>query len=114
GAAVHHVEIAVAAGVEEHLALAVAPRNVGEDDLIDIVVIEQIVGRALVIPDRFTAVDVAGEDARRPFVVARPLAGVPRPGIAGAVVDQVRFGVVADPAPHRPAADLPRVWRPRL
>src|SRR5215218_3971866 len=76
--------------------------------------VEQVVRAALIEPHRLAGAHIAGEDAGRPFVVARPLLRVPRAGIAGAVEDQLGVGVVADPAPDARTTDLPRLRRPSL
>src|SRR5438309_3832088 len=39
---------------------------------------------------------------------------IPRPGICGAVVDEVCCRIVCDKSPCRPTSDAPGVWRPRL
>ena len=49
--------------------------------LVDGVVVVEIVRRALIEPAGLAGVDVAGEDACGPFVVAGPLIRVPRPGL---------------------------------
>src|SRR5437763_10323781 len=76
--------------------------------------IEQIVRRGLIEPQRLTRIHVTSEYAGGPFVVARPLRRIPRAGVAGAVIDGLKLGVVADPAPYVAAAELPCIGRPAL
>src|SRR6185437_16897761 len=66
----------------------------------------------LVEPVRLTRVGITRENAGGPLVVARPLIGVPRTRVAGAVVDEVELRVVADPSPGPAPTLLPRVGRP--
>ena len=69
--------------------------------------------RPLIEPDRLPVVGTPREDAGGPLVVALAQLGIPWPGVRGAVIEEIEIGVVGDPAPHRPAADLPGVVRPR-
>ena len=55
--------------------------------LVHAVVIEKVVRAELVEPVRFAGIRVARENSRGPFVVAGPLLGIPRAGIAGPVED---------------------------
>src|SRR5436190_2287584 len=114
GAPVHHVEEPVATWPQEHRAAAVAPWNVGQNRLVDVVVVVNVVRRRLVKPQGVAAVDVAGENARRPFIVAGPLVGVPRARIARPIINCLGSRVVADPAPHIAAAELPDFRWPRF
>src|SRR5262249_42195831 len=50
----------------------------------------------------------------RPFVVARPLTGIPGRRVARTVVDEVQLGIVGDPTPGAAAADLPLIALPSL
>src|SRR5579884_2023600 len=76
--------------------------------------VKEIVRRRLVVPDGLARIDVAREDSGRPLVVAGPLVGVPRAGIANAIINELGCGIIADPAPDRPAPDLPGFRRPGL
>src|SRR6185503_6298273 len=111
-AAVDHIEEAVAAWAEEDRAPAVTPGDVGENDLVNVVVVVKVVRAALIEPDCLAGIDVARKNARRPFVVAWTLVRIPRTGIRRAVEDQLRLGIIADPAPCGRSADLPSVRRP--
>ncbi len=86
--------------------------DVGQNHLVDAVIVPFVMGRHLIDPFGHAGVGIAGHDRHRPFIVARPLMGVPGAGIAGAVIDQVQLGVVGIPAPGRAAADLPLVALP--
>ena len=66
----------------------------------------------LVSPLCFAGVGVARKNGHRPFVLARPLVGIPGSGISGAVVKEVEFRVVAIPAPGRAAAPFPLIAFP--
>src|SRR5262249_10887155 len=81
---------------------------------IDAVVIPLVVGRHLIDPLGHASVGVARKDGHRPFVVTRPLTGVPGRGVARAVVDEVQLRIVGDPTPGAAAGDLPMTALPRL
>ena len=70
--------------------------------------------RLLIRPRRLPGVGIAREDRHRILVVARPLIGIPRARVAGAVVEEVELGVVAVPAPGGAAAALPLFTLPRF
>ncbi|MGY2937866.1 hypothetical protein ACVWZ6_007468 [Bradyrhizobium sp. GM6.1] len=114
GRPIHHVHIAVAARVDQHLARLSIQFEIDEHILVDLVVVEQVVRVDLVSPFGAAGVGVAGKDCGAPEIVAAALVGVPWARIGCAVVDQIEFGIVGDPSPHRAAADLPAVGRPRL
>src|SRR2546428_8958217 len=78
--------------------------EVDEDHLRVGVVVPILVRRELIRPHERAVLGPPGEHARCPFVVAGPLLGVVRRGVAGAEVQQVEVGIVGDPAPHRYAA----------
>ena len=88
--------------------------DVGEHVLVDAVVVPRVVRRLLIRPRGLAGVRVPREDRHRVLVVARPLVGVPRSRVAGAVVEEVQLGVVAVPAPGGAAAALPLVALPGL
>ena len=92
GGAVERVAEAVAVEVDEQ-SCAVLPSTsmVGEDHLVDAVIVPLVVGRHLVDPLGHAGVGVAGEDGHRPVIVAGPLHRVPGRGIARAVVDEVQL-----------------------
>ena len=112
GGPVEHVEVAIAIGPDEHLAWLAVPAHVEQHLLVDAVIVVEIVWVPLVEPACGAGVRIARENARRPLVVAGPEIGIPRAGIAGAMIDQVQLGIVGDPPPHGAAADLPCVRRP--
>src|SRR6478672_5265364 len=95
-------------------AAATVPRNVSEDDLVDVVMVEQVMRGGLVEPNGFAGIHVTSEDSGGPFVVAGPLVGIPRARVADAIINELRLGVIAEPTPGSAAADLPRLGRPRL
>src|SRR4029450_5683289 len=69
-------------------------------------------GAAWLTPAGLAGIGIAGKDAGRPFVVARPRLMVPRARIAGAVIDEIELGIVGEPAPDIAAALAPGVRRP--
>src|SRR5205085_9386128 len=73
---------------------------------------EQIVRAGLVEPACLAVADVARKNPGGPFIVAGALGGIPGAGIAGAVIDEVAFRVVADPAPGIAAAEPPALRLP--
>ena len=87
---------------------------VGEDHLVDAVIVPLVVGRHLIDPLRHSVVGVAREDGHGPFVVARTLLRIPGRGIARAVVDEVQRRIIGHPAPCAAAADLPLIALPGL
>jgi hypothetical protein len=93
---------------------SVADWIIGQDNLVDVVVIVEVVRRALIEPARLASIDIAGEYSSRELVVPGPLLLIPRPWIGRAIVNRFGCGVVADPTPHSAAADLPIAWWPAL
>ena len=85
----------------QQLAVLAVDLLVGEDHLVDAVIVPLVVGRHLIDPLGLAGVDVARPDGHRPLVVAGPLLRVPGRGIARAVVDQVELRIVGVPAPGR-------------
>ena len=85
---------------------------VGQDHLVDAVIVPLVVRRHLIDPLRHAGIGIAGEDGHGPAVVTRALDGVPGRGVARAVVDQVELRIDRDPAPGGAAADLPLVAFP--
>ena len=110
--AVERVAEAVAVEVDHRLARRPADVDVGQDHLVDAVIVPFVVGRHLIDPFRHAVVGAAGEDGHGPAVVAGALHRVPRAGVARAVIEQVQFGIVRIPAPRGAAADLPLVAFP--
>src|SRR5205823_12479477 len=98
--------------MHENLALATVDRALDQDVFVDAVVVVQIVRAHLIEPACFASPRVAREHARRPFIVARALRRIPRPGIGRSVIDELLLAVVRDPTPHGAAARLPRFGRP--
>src|SRR5205085_5137646 len=98
---------AVAIEVHQDLAHLPAELEVDQHVLIDPVVVLRVVRSLLIRPRRFARIGIAREDRHRPLVLAWSLIGIPRAGVAGAVVEEIELGVVAVPAPRRAAATLP-------
>src|SRR4051812_25385254 len=112
GRAIDYIDVAVAFRADEYFSRLPFDRQIEQHVFIDAVVVVEIVRRELIRPYRLAGVGLARENRRAPFVVAGPLLGVPRPGVAGAIVDEIELRIVGDPAPYRAAADLPRLRRP--
>ena len=120
GHAIERVAEAVAVEVDESLARLAATVDVGEDHLVDAVIVPLVERRHLVGPLRHAGVDVTGDDRHGPFLIDRlavragALNRVPGRRIGGAVEDQVGLGIIREPAPGRAAADLPLIAGPGL
>ena len=112
--AIERIAETVAVEMGQQLAGLSVDRLIGEDHLVDAVIVPLVVGRHLVDPLRHAVVGIAGEDGHRPLVVAGPLLRVPGRGIARAVIDEIERRVVGDPAPCAAAADLPLIAFPGL
>ena len=110
--AVQRIGEAVAVEMHQRLGRLPLHRDVGQDHLVDAVIVPLVVGRHLIDPLGDAGIRIAREDGHRPFVVAGPLRRVPGAGIARAVVDQVQLGIVGIPAPGGAAAGLPLVALP--
>src|SRR6266571_2984684 len=110
---VERVAEAVAVEVHERLHRPATDRQVGEDHLVDAVVVPLVVRRHLVGPLDLSGFGVAGPYRHRPLVVAGTLIRVPAPRVAAAVVEQVQLGIIRIPTPRGPAAALPLVALPR-
>ena len=110
--AVERVGQPVAVEVDQDLPVLAADLLVGEDHLVDAVIVPLVVGRHLVDPSGHAGVDVTREDGHRPAIVAGSLLRVPGRGIAGSDVKQVQLGIVGIPAPRRAATDLPLLSLP--
>ncbi len=108
------VQVTIAVGVGQHLAVAAADLGVQEHVLVDPVIVIQIVWVELIEPLRRPGVCVSREDAGGPLVVSRSLVRVPRTRIGRAVIDQVQARIVGNPAPYRATAPLPGIRWPRL
>jgi hypothetical protein len=81
--------------------------DLGVDDRVlgDFIVVIGIVRCVLVAPFDLAVAGIDGEHARRPFIVARPVFGIPvRPGIADALVERVALGIIGRGLPYRAAA----------
>jgi len=87
---------------------------VGQHALVDAVVIPFVMRSHLIGPGRDARIGIAGEDGGRPFVVARPLRGIPSSRIATAVENQIELRIVGVPAPGCAASQLPLVAAPSL
>ena len=87
-------------------------RQVNQDAFVDAVIIPGIVWGHLIRPLGLARIRVAGKQRHRPLVVTRPLVRIPGARISGAIVEQVKFGVVAIPAPGRAPAALPLLTFP--
>src|SRR4051794_17976274 len=86
--------------------------EIDEDILIDFIVVEEVMRVDLVGPFGAPRIGIAGEDHSAPEVIAAALVGIPWARIGGAVIDQVEFGIVGDPAPDRAAPNLPAIRGP--
>ena len=116
--AVEHIGKAVTIEVSESLHLLAIDGHVGEEVLVDAVIVPLIEGGHLVGPDRSTVLDVAGEDRHRPLVVkiasialfvglvGATIGRAPQAGVTGRVVDDLQLGVIAVPAPSSATTDL--------
>ena len=98
--AIQRVAEAVAVEMGQELAILSVDLLVGEDHLVDAVVVPLVVGRHLIDPLRHAGVGVARPDRHRPLVVAGTLRGVPGRGIARPVVHQVQLGIVGSTSPR--------------
>ena len=90
GGPVERVAEAVAVEVGEQLAILAVDLLVGEDHLVDAVIVPLVVGRHLIDPLGHAGVEVARPNGHRPLVVAGTLLRVPGRGIARAVIDEVQ------------------------
>ena len=86
--------MSVSLGTNEDLAHPAVDRHIDEDLFVDAVVVVLVMWRPLIEPDGLTRVGTTSKDAARPFVVARPLFGIPRTWIRGAVINKVELRVV--------------------
>src|SRR5262249_51353674 len=74
----------------------------------DFIEVVGIIGSVLITPFDRPVRGIDSEHAPGPFVVARPVFGVPvRSWIADALVERVAFGIVGRSLPHRAAAVSP-------
>src|SRR4029079_413794 len=85
---VDDVEQSVAIGTHRHLARLAGHLKIGEDELVDAVVIAQIVRAGLREPALLAGLRDAREYPRGPEVVAGPLIRVPRSGVRRAVINE--------------------------
>ena len=111
--AIDRVRETVAVEMHQRFSRLALDRQVDEDVLVHRVVIPHVVRCHLERPHHFAGVSVASQNRRRPLVVAGALVLVPRPGVAGAVIDQIERRIVRDPSPYRAPAGLPRITWPR-
>ncbi len=115
---VEHIGKAVTIEVSESLHVLPIDFHIGEEVLVDPVIVPLIERGHLIGPNRGAVGNVAGEDRHRPLVVeftgvalfvglVRATIGrAPQAGVTGRVVDDLRVGVIAVPTPSRAAADL--------
>src|ERR1700733_5358797 len=103
---------AFAVEMRQQLAILAVDLLIGEDHLVDAVIVPLVVGRHLVDPLDRAGVDVARPDGHRPFVVARSLFRIPGRRITRAVIDQIERGIEGIPTPCVAAADLPLIALP--
>src|SRR5262249_13134257 len=87
---------------------------IAQDHFIDAVIVPLVVRRHLIDPLGHAGVWVARKDGHRPFVVTRPLTGIPGRGVARTVVEEVQLRIVGNPTPGAAAADLPLIALPGL
>src|SRR5207249_4656795 len=99
--------------MHEGLDRLAADGQVGQNHLVDAVIVPRVPRRHLVAPLRLPRVDVAREDRNRPLVVAGALARVPGRRIPGAVVYEVQRRIERIPAPRRAPARRPLIALPR-
>src|SRR5262249_23543157 len=108
--AVERVEIAVAGGVDDKLAVLAVHLGVDDRVLGDFVEVIGIVGRVLIAPFDLAVGRAERQHARGPFVVARAIFRVPiRASVADALIEGVGFRIVGRGLPHRSAAVLPAI-----
>src|ERR1700761_596032 len=69
-------------------------------------------GYNLIGPLCHTRFRIARPDRAGPPVVSGTHIRIPNTRVAGAVIDEIEFRIVRDPAPYRPAAHFPLVRRP--
>src|SRR5262249_57018154 len=118
--AIERVAETVAIEVDEGFARLAVYRDVGEDHLVDAVIVPLVERSHLVCPLGYAGVGVAGNDRHGPFLIDRlairpgALSRVPGRGVGRAVVDQVGVRIVGEPAPGGAAADLPLLSSPAL
>src|SRR5215831_10263290 len=86
--------------------------KIDQHALVDPVIIPGVVRSHLIRPLGFAGIGVAGEERHRPLIVTWALIRIPRSRIAGAVVEEIEFGVVAIPTPSGPATFLPLLSLP--
>ena len=116
GDTVQHIEETVLRRLHDHLAHAAVDVEIEQHQLLHVVEIPVVVGNGLVVPLELAGGEVDREDrARVQIVETRSAAKLlhPRFGVAGANVDEVRFGIVRESVPHGGAAAvLPEVTAP--
>ena len=116
GDAVDHVVEPVLVGLHQHLALLAPDGHVGQQQLLDAVVIPGIAGHHLEIPFQLAGIGLHGENRSQvEILLALGLAQLFGPGaaVAGADVEQIGVGIVGHAVPDRAAAaELPIVARP--
>src|SRR5207247_2156589 len=106
--------------LEDDRSLLALERQVGDEELVDPVVVPRIVRRRLVVPHDLARVGVEGDGRRRVQVREVPVValvgpahgGIPGARIARAVKDEVLLRIVRSKRPGGPAARLPRVTLP--
>ena len=111
--AVDRVREAVLVEMHQDFAQSPADHQVDQNHLGVRVVVPAVVRRELIRPHQRSVARPPREHAVGPFVLARPLLGVVRTGIAGPEVDEVELGIVGDPAPNRCATAAPGIALPR-
>ena len=114
GAAVEQVSKAISIEMREGRNTGATNRTRCEHALVDAVVIPAVMWSHLVSPGGHARVRIASEERHGPFVVARPLRGIPRSRISGTVVEQVELRIVCVPAPRCAAAEFPLFISPCL
>ena len=112
--AVQHEDEPGSPWMNQQLALLAVPGHIDENVLHDLVVVKAIVRFDLISPFRHAGLRIARPDGDGPFVIAGTHVGIPDAGISGAVIDEVEFGIIGDPAPDGAAAELPLAGSPRF
>ena len=113
GCAIDRVCEAIAIKVHEHFPHLALDWEVDEDVLVHGVVVPHVVRRHLECPHHLAGVRIARQNRGSPLVVTGALVLIPRPGIAGAVINEIERGIIGEPAPHRATTCFPCVARPR-
>jgi hypothetical protein len=114
GRALDHVQEPVAVRMHDNLARGSVGGDLGQDPLVDAVVVERIAGRHLEAPNHLAGLGLHGEDRIGVEVVAFAIERIPRRRIAGTPEHEIEFRIVGTGDPGGAAALPPGVSRPGL